>query len=105
LIDVSYNDDNIAERIESFVAEFGLTDKIYVVTLDNVAAHTKAIENLTPLIFAYVGSLCMHQQFVCHIINLIVKVGLQVFKPLLSSFRSAISLVNASNQHIAAYKS
>jgi hypothetical protein len=105
LIDVSHNADNIAERIESVVAEYGLTDKIFAVTLDNASANTKAIENLTPLICGYVGSLCMHQRCACHIINLIVKAGLQVFKPFLSSFRSAISFINASNQRIAAYKS
>jgi hypothetical protein len=61
LIDVSHNADNIAERIESVVAEYGLTDKIFAVTLDNASANTKVIENLTPLICGYVGSLCMHQ--------------------------------------------
>jgi hypothetical protein len=105
LIDVSHNADNIADRIHSVVAEFGLTDKIFAVTLDNAAANTKAIDKLTPFISGYVGSLCMHQRCACHIINLIVKAGLEVFKPFLSSFRAAISFVNASNQRIAAYKS
>jgi hypothetical protein len=68
LIDVSHNADTIAECIESVVAEYGLTDKIFAVTLDNASANTKAIENLTPLISGYVGSLCMHQRCACHII-------------------------------------
>jgi hypothetical protein len=57
LIDVSHNVDNIAGCIESVVAEYGLTDKIFVVTLDNASTNTKAIENLTPLLCGYVGSL------------------------------------------------
>ncbi|CAO2176026.1 unnamed protein product [Urochloa humidicola] len=105
LIDVSHNADNILDRISTVVAEFGLVDKIFAVTLDNAAANKKAIEKLTPLISGYVGSLCMHQRCACHIVNLIVKAGLEVFKPFLASFRSAISFVNASNQRIAAYKS
>jgi hypothetical protein len=68
LIYVSHNADNIAERIECVVAEYGLTDKIFVITLDNASANTKAMENLTPLICGYVGSLCMHQRCACHII-------------------------------------
>jgi hypothetical protein len=95
----------MAERIEYVVAEYGLTDKIFAVKLDNVVANTKAIENLTPLICGNVGSLCMHQRCACHTINLIVKAALQIFKRFLSSFRSAISFVNTSNQHIPAYKS
>jgi hypothetical protein len=57
LTDVSHNVDNIVECIEYVVVEYGLTDKICVVTLDNVSANTKAIENLTPLISGYVGSM------------------------------------------------
>jgi hypothetical protein len=62
LIDVSHNADNIAKCIESVVAEYGLTNKIFVVTLDNASANTKAIDNLTPLICGYVGSMWMHQR-------------------------------------------
>ncbi|CAO2201317.1 unnamed protein product [Urochloa humidicola] len=105
LIDVSHNADNIAESIASVVDDYGLTDKVFAVTLDNAAANTKAIDKLTSLLSGYVGSLCLHQRCACHIINLIVKAGLEVFKPFLSTFRTAISFVNASNQRIAAYKS
>ncbi|CAO2199873.1 unnamed protein product [Urochloa humidicola] len=105
LIDVSHNSDNIAERVSNVVAEYGLTDKIFSVTLDNASANTKAIEKLSPLLSGYIGSVFLHQRCACHIINLIVKAGLDMFKPMLVAFRSAISFLNSSNQRIAAYKS
>ena len=105
LIDVSHNAENIAERITSVIADYGLTDKIFAVTLDNAAGNTRAINQLNPVLSGYVGSLFLHQRCACHIINLIVKAGLEVFKPMLGAFRSAISFLNSSNQRIAAYKS
>jgi hypothetical protein len=52
-----------------------------------------------------VSSLFMHQCCACHIINLIVKEALEALKPLIETFRTAISFLNSSNQRIAAYKS
>jgi hypothetical protein len=47
----------------------------------------------------------LHQRCSCHVINLIVKVGLQHLKAYIDDFRNAITFLNASNQRIAAYKS
>ncbi|BAF06121.1 Os01g0741800 [Oryza sativa Japonica Group] len=105
LIDVSHTAENISEHILSVVQEYGLTDKIFSVTLDNAAANTKAMDHLKHAISGYVGDLYLHQRCACHIINLIVKAGLEIFKNMLADFRSAISFVNASNQRIALYKS
>jgi hypothetical protein len=73
--------------------------------LDNAAANTKSINQLNPILPDYVGSLLLHQRCACHIINLIVNAGLDVFRLMLSAFRTAISFLNSSNQRIAAYKS
>ena len=105
LIDVSHNADNIAERVFAVVSDYGLNDKVFSITLDNASANTKAMDKLTPLLSGYVGSLFLHQRCACHIINLIVKAGLDVFKPMLLAFRTAISFLNSSNQRIATYKS
>ncbi|KAG8076184.1 hypothetical protein GUJ93_ZPchr0006g43655 [Zizania palustris] len=51
------------------------------------------------------NSMFLHQRCACHIINLIVKEALNTLKPLIETFRSAISFLNSSNQRIAAYKS
>ena len=105
LIDVSHNAENIAERITSVLADYELTDKVFSVTLDNADANTRSINQLNHVLSGYVGSLFLHQRCACHIINLIVKAGLDVFRPMLSAFRTAISFLNSSNQRIAAYKS
>ena len=105
LIDCSHNAENIAERVAFVASDYGISDKIFSVTLDNASSNTKAMEKLTPLLSGYVGSLLLHQRCACHIINLIVKSGLDSFKDMLTNFRTAISFLNASNQRIAAYKS
>ena len=104
LIDVSHNHENIAERVLTCIDEYGLTDKVFSITLDNASANTKAMEILAPALSGYVGELFLHQRCACHIINLIVKAGLEVFKPMLHAFRTAISFMNSSNLRIASYK-
>ncbi|XP_072148491.1 zinc finger BED domain-containing protein RICESLEEPER 2-like [Setaria viridis] len=70
-----------------------------------MSKNTAAIGKLSPSLSGYVGKLFLHQRCACHIINLIVKADLDVFKPMISAFRTAISFLNSSNQRIVAYKS
>jgi hypothetical protein len=118
LIEVKHSGENIAERIASVVEEFGLIDKVFVVTLDNASSNFKAMETLTPMFFGYLGSystptltypnkvkyFLMHQHCACHIINLIVKSGLKRLKPYTEDFRTTINFLNFSNQRIALFK-
>jgi hypothetical protein len=118
LIEASHTGENIAEKIASVVEEFGLIDKIFVVSLDNASANSKAFDILQPVFFGYLGSypaptrddplkvkyLLVHQRCACHIINLIVKFGLKRFNPYLENFRTAINFLNSSNQIIALFK-
>ena len=84
LIDVSHNHENIAECVLTCIDEYGLTDKVFSITLDNISANTKSMEILSPALSGYVGELFLHQRCACHIINLIVKAGLEVFEPMLA---------------------
>jgi len=105
LIDVSHNGDNIAERVHVVLEEYGLTEKVISVTLDNTSANASAMTILTPKISSYMGTIFLHQRCACHIINLIVKSGLKRLSPYFDAFRTTISFLNSSNQRIAAYKS
>ncbi|WVZ83805.1 LOW QUALITY PROTEIN: hypothetical protein U9M48_030905 [Paspalum notatum var. saurae] len=105
LIDCSHSGSNIAERISTVLGEYGLTDKVFSITLDNASSNSTAMDTLKPLLSGYVGPLLMHQRCGCHIINLFVKSAFDVLKPYLDDFRTVISFLNSSNQRIAAYKS
>jgi len=48
LIDVSHNGNNIAEHVLAVLEEFGLTEKVVSVTLDNASANTSAMNILSP---------------------------------------------------------
>ena len=51
LIESSHTSGNIAEKIASVVEEFGLIDKVFVVSLDNASANSKTFDILHPLFF------------------------------------------------------
>jgi hypothetical protein len=115
LIEVKHTGENIADRIASVVEEFGLIDKVFVVTLDNASYNSMAHEILQPILFGYLGSypaptrdeptkikyLLVHQRCACHIIKLIIKSGLKRLKPFTEDVRTAINFLNSSNQRIA----
>jgi hypothetical protein len=124
MIDVSHSGVNIAECVHSVLQDYGLTAKVFAVILDNASANARAMRNLRPILSKYLGldvvddfgdfndsetnvvdSIFLHQRCACHIINLIVKEALTTLKPLIETFRTAISFLNSSNQRIAAYKS
>jgi len=118
LIDESHSGDNIADRVSAVLDDYGLTAKVFSVTLDNASSNTKAIatlapelssyvgtvEYLAPKLSGYVGTLFLHQRCACHIINLMVKSALDVIKHYLEDIRSAIYFLNSSNQRIANFK-
>jgi hypothetical protein len=124
LIDVSHSGQNIAERAISVLADYGFTDKVFAVTLDNASSNVSAMRTLRHVLSKYLGievlanndrndrnetdntvsTLFKHQRCACHIINLIVKEALNALQPLIETFRTAISFLNSSNLRIVAYK-
>ena len=107
------------------LTDYGLTKKVFVVTLDNASSNVSAMHKLRLVLSKYLGievvddsvesdnassgnvvnTMFLHQRCACHIINLIVKEALEALKPLIETFRTAISFLNSSNQRIATYKS
>jgi hypothetical protein len=97
LIESAHTCVNIAGHIYNVIDDFGCTNKVISITLDNASSNSRAMEKLKPLLSGYVGSLFLHQRCACHIINLIVKFGLKRLKPYIEAFRTAISFLNSSN--------
>jgi hypothetical protein len=58
LIDVSHNADNIAKRVKSVFAEYGILNKVFSVTLDNASANKNAMDKLKPILKEYLGLIC-----------------------------------------------
>jgi len=58
LIDVSHNAENIAERVAFVLAEYGILNKVFSVTLDNASTNKNAIDKLKPILKEYLGVIC-----------------------------------------------
>lgn len=104
LIDEAHTGENIAQAILNVVSEFGLTVKIFTVTLDNASSNTTAMEGLTPIFSVYAASFLLHQRCACHIINFIAKCAIKKCKKQIEILRTAISYLGNSNQQIANYE-
>jgi hypothetical protein len=109
---------NIVERVQMIADDYGITDKIFAIVLDNASSNKTAMDVLKPLFSGYIGKLIpllsrneydlsaifLHQSCACHIINLIVKSCLKRLQPYLEDFITAITFLNYSNQCIASFK-
>jgi hypothetical protein len=123
LIDGKHSGVNIANLVATVIDEYNLTKKVFAITLDNASSNNVAMKFLRPFLCGYLGvpvpdsslgtdayddelsTMFLHQRCSCHVINLIVKSGLDPIRTYLDDFRTAITFLNASNQRIAAYKS
>jgi hypothetical protein len=117
-IEVAHTGYNIAKRVQMVTDDYGITDKIFAIVLDNASSNKIAMGVLKPLLSGYIGNLIpvpsrneydlraifLHQRCACHIINLIAKSYLKRLQPYLEDFRTAITFLIFSNQRIASYK-
>jgi len=55
LIDVSHKGQNIADRVVSYLTDYGLTEKVFAVTLDNASSNVSAMHKLRPVLSKYLG--------------------------------------------------
>lgn len=104
LINVSHTGENIAYCIIKVMEDFGFTNKIFLITLDNATSNSRAMDILTPVLSTYVDSFLLHQRCAYHIINLIVKCGLKRLSSYNKVFCDVIYFLNNSNVRIAQYK-
>ena len=55
LIDCSHNGQNIADLVASVLVDYGLTGKVFTVTLDNASSNVSAMQKLRPVLSKYLG--------------------------------------------------
>jgi hypothetical protein len=117
-IEVAHTGYDIAERVELVANDYGITDKIFAIVLDNASSNKTAMEVLKLVFSGYIGHLIpmpsrneydlsvifLHQRCGCHIINFIINSCLKRLQPYLKDFRIAITFLNALNQCMASYK-
>jgi len=56
LIEEAHTGTNIAERISDVVEAFGMTDKIFAVSLDNASSNNNAMQILAPILARHAGT-------------------------------------------------
>uniref|UniRef100_A0ACD5V7U6 Uncharacterized protein n=1 Tax=Avena sativa TaxID=4498 RepID=A0ACD5V7U6_AVESA len=89
-----HNKEVIAEQLHEALVDWNIHEKLMTVTVDNCTTNDKAIE----LIVDMIGKkklLCednmVHMRCCCHILNLVVKDGLDVMKPAIDNFRESVA--------------
>ncbi|PON47408.1 Ribonuclease H-like domain containing protein [Parasponia andersonii] len=104
VVDNKYTAEIIRDRILNIVKEYGIANHIISITLDNTTANTKTIKLLSNLVSSYTRGFLLHQRCACHIINIIIKSGMDVISVYIENIRSAIAYIHASNPRIAEFK-
>jgi hypothetical protein len=56
-IEVAHTGYNIAERVQMVADDYGITDKIFAIVLDNASSNKTAMDVLKPLFYGYIGNL------------------------------------------------
>ena len=74
----------------SVLQEFGIQNNIFSITFDNVTNNTTAIELFNRQLKISIGNDLYHVWCVCHIINLIVKDGLKIFKDKIKKIKDVV---------------
>ena len=55
LIDCSHNGQNIADLVASMLVDYGLTEKVFAVTLNNASSNVSAMQRLRHVLSKYLG--------------------------------------------------
>ena len=87
-IDSNHTTENICERIVTVVTEHDIHNCIIFITLDNSTINTKVIGQLDGLIISYIRGFLLHQHSVCHMINLIIKLGMKMIVEYINELES-----------------
>ena len=103
LLDVAHNSRNISDRVLNVLVNFDIHKRIIAITLDNASANKIAIELMRPNLSGFHEEL-FHVRCACHIVNLIVKEGLDLVHEVITRIRCAIVYLSNSSSRVASFK-
>ena len=103
MLDVAHNGRNISDRVLNVLVNFDLHKRVIAITLDNALANNIAIELMRPNLSGFHEEL-FHIRCACHIVNLIVKEGLDLVHEVITRIRCAIVYLPNSSSRVASFK-
>jgi hypothetical protein len=78
----------------SIIEEFQCRDKIFVIGFDNTSNYNAAMRLLINTLKPIMNGIFFHSKCACHILNLIVKIGMEVdpVQELIGKYKDALSM-------------
>jgi hypothetical protein len=99
--------DTLVEKIEECLLEWGI-GKIFIVTIDNASSNDSAISYLKTISKDWEGIILknefLHIRCCAHIVNLIVKSGLNCIDTFITKIRSVVRYVRSSPERAEQFK-
>ena len=93
----------VENRVLNVLVNFDLHKRVIAITLDNASANNIAIELIRPSLSGFHEEL-FHVRCACHIVNLIVKEGLDLVHEVITRIRCAIVYLSNSSSRVASFK-
>lgn len=104
-VEYPHNATNIYMVLKDIIQEYGMQEMVRSFTFDNASVNKVVIEKFIDDLNPKFGGLFFHQRCVCHIINLIVKDGLEYIKSPLDKIRQSINFITISPARKQAFNS
>jgi hypothetical protein len=98
VLDYPHDVETIFKFVLSIIEEFQCRDKIFAIGFDNASNYNAAMRLLTNTLKPIMNGIFFHSKFACHILNLIVKAGMEVdpVQELIGMYKDALKYVDSS---------
>jgi hypothetical protein len=73
-IEVAHTGTNIVERVAMVAEDYGITDKIFSIVVDNASSNKTAMDMLKPVFSSYIGHLIPDDEDMSHVFFCIIAV-------------------------------
>ena len=94
----------IASKIWEINYNYNISDKIIIISFDNASNNGSNIERLRHEVTLILNGQLFHNRCACHILNLCVQDGLQIYNETLAKMRGVLALIRSSESHSREWK-